>query len=210
MAIFDDLPFRNYDVLIAEPNQVENGSIEFMRMLEDHDDGVSLPLRNDTAERAFPTRKFSWLLETRALKRDFYRFIYRIRGRQKVMWVPTWRQDFQMIDDVPPGEYVIPVKDGGFSWHELHETAIAILMTDGTFKYRLAGYGGEYESDQFDGITISLNQPLYQGLLRSEVVMICRMDLARLDHDLIELKHHTDELATAVTVFKDVGAIRNV
>lgn len=206
MAIFDDLPFRNYDVLIAEPNQIENGSIEFMRMLEEHDDGVSLPVRNDTAERAFPTRKFSWLLESRAAKKEFYRFIYRIRGRQKIMWVPTWREDFQMIDDVPPGEWYIPVKDEGLSWVEMDEPAICIMMVDGTFKYRLAANGDYYDG----GMTINLNQPLYQGLLRSEVLMICRMDLARLDHDLIELKHHTDELATAVTVFKDVGAIRNV
>lgn len=209
MVIFDDLPFRSYDVLIAQPNFVDNGSVEFVRMVEEHDDSVSLPRRNDTAGIAFPTRKFSWLLEGRADKNRFYRFLYRIRGRQKIMWVPTWRNDFEMIADIGVGSAQMQIKEIGLVRLGLdaRNRFICFMMDDGTFKYRYIK-NWQYVSAGVEKLIF--DKPFYNGLQKSNVLMVCFMSLSRLDHDLIEIKHVTDKLATAVTVFKTVWNIRNV
>lgn len=209
MAIFDDTPYRAYDVLIAEPNLVENGSIEFARMTEDYDNRVSLPRRNDTANIVFPVRKFSWLLDGRQEKYRFYRFLYRIRGRQKIMWVPSWRSDFEMLDDIAINSNQMLIKAVGLQKLGLEERNVHLcfMMDDGSFKYRAIK---RYEYVGPTAERLILDRPFYNGLDKDNVLMVCYMTLARLDHDLIEIKHHTDTLASAVTVFKTVWNIRHV
>ena len=212
MAIFDDLPYLSYDVLISEPNKVDNGTIEFARLLEEHDNRVSLPLRNDTADLAFPTRKFAWLMESKREKLNFYRFLYRIRGRQKMMWIPSWREDYQLTQDVSAGSATITVKGNALSFYDfetIFDKHLIFMLSDGSFEYRsITGY--ESSGNPGDAETLTLDRPFYSGLLRSNVVAICFMSLARLDHDLIEIKHHTNQIATAITVFKTVWNIRDV
>lgn len=211
MAIFDDFPYRAYDVLIMEPNQVENGQFTYARMLEDYDNLVSLPERYDTAGQAFPTQKFLWLLDGRQKKIEFYKFLYRVRGRQKVMWVPSWREDIELRTNIAPGSALMSIGNVGFSTLGIDDRKrhLIFIMADGTFQYRRIE-SAAFVSAQEE--TLTLNRPFYSGLTKDAVLMVCYLNLARLDNDLIEIRHRSDMdgIATAATLFKIVWDIRNV
>lgn len=211
MAIFDTRPYRTYDVLIMEPNEIESGEVTHNRLFEEHDNRVSLPRIIDTAKEGFPVQKFLWYLDGRGAKIDFYRFLYRVRGRQKMMWVPTWKQDLILTASTPEKGRTLTVKNiglsrGGYSERRSH---IMIKLDDGRKFYRRIN-DTEFVSNEEENITI--HEGIFTGLDPTKVDMICFMGLARLDNDTIEIRHHTDMdgIATCATVFKTIWDIRNV
>lgn len=211
MAIFDDLPYRTYDVLIMEPNQIENGDTSYDRRMEEHDNLVSLPHITDTADESFPTQKFLWLLANRKEKIDFYRFIYRIRGRQKMMWVPTHLDDIRMVLDAAPEAATLTIENIGLSTVGIgtRQRHLMFRRVDGTYAYRRIENAAWVSSKRE---TITLDRGFYDGLNRSAIDMISFIALARLDNDSIEIRHQgdMDGVATSATVFKTIWDIRDV
>lgn len=211
MAIFDTTPYRNYDVLVMTPNEIQNGDQNFARMLEEHDNRVSLPQIIDTAEESFPTTKFSWLLASRLEKIEFYQFIYRVRGRQKLMWVPSYKNDMTLLADVAADVATLTIKNIGLSKIGLgdRQRHIRFAFIDGTFLYRRIESAAFVNSKQE---TITLDRGFYSGLSRSSIEMISFMTLARLDNDTIEIRHQTDMdgVATSATLFRTTWDIRDV
>lgn len=210
MAIFDDLPYRSFDVLIMEPNRVEQGVTVFDRELEEHDNKVSLPLRYDPAKLTFPSQKFFWLLENRKAKIDFYRFLYRVRGRQKAFWAPSWREDLELAGDIAGGSNQFGIKNVGLAGFGGNGYVyLMFFMADGTYKYRQVIDVNEL-SAEFEMVTV--DRPFFAPVLASDVLMVSFMTIVRLDTDLIEIRHQTDMngVATSVTVLKTCWNLRNV
>lgn len=212
LTIFDALPYRGYNVLIYEPNISENVDKVYARMLEEYDDNRALPVRYDTGGIAFPTHKFSWVLNGPQQRNLFYAFLQYVRGRQKAFWTPTWKSDFELVEDIAAGATTMKVRNVGMGKYDIkgerqHLVIIQVTSVGYKFTYRQIL---DVTPINAASETLTLDEQIFDGIEADSVAMICFMYLGRLDNDLIELKHVTDQIATTTTIIKAVWELRHV
>lgn len=93
----------------------------------------SSPLRNDGKVEAFTVgpdsgvvagfwddnfvqlnRAYRWVQEGRANINAFRSLLGRVKGRKKPFWVPSWRNEWQVVSDITDTDAVIVVKNNGW------------------------------------------------------------------------------------------------
>lgn len=194
--------YRHHPVLEPASDWSEQITSQYLRMLQELDNGSGIPVRMDTARRAFLLMSHHWTSVGREQQAALRRLFYFLRGRQRAIWVSSGCSDFTPVSGLANG--TIDVEYAAFA--ELGvvngRCDLRIQLTDGTHLYRritgVAIIDDAVERLALDGdhITVDLNQ----------IVSISYLTLCRQESDSVAWQHVTDAdgLATISTMFRGV------
>ncbi|ARU87124.1 hypothetical protein [Pseudomonas sp. M30-35] len=197
--------YRGRPVWDRSPDESENITHTTQRLRQTLDSGFAQPLITDTAKRALQVlgqRHLDLGREARAMVRSF---IYGMRGRQKVVWVPSHMDDLTLVATISAVATTLDIAYIGytrFSAGEPGRRDIRIELADGsTFMRRLIG--SIELSTQIE--RVAMDSPLDVEVHPNQVVRISWMNLMRFENDVQEIEHMTDSQGVAAwaTVFRE-------
>jgi hypothetical protein len=197
--------YRGRPVWDRRPDDTENLTHAAQRLRSTLDSGFAQPLITDTARRALQMlgqRHLDLGREARALVRSF---IYGMRGRQKVVWVPSHMDDLTLVATISAVSTTMDIENIGytrFSNGKPGRRDIRIELFDGSvFMRRLIG------STELDGRVerVGLDSALGVEVQPHQVARISWMNLMRFESDVQEIEHMTDSegVAAWATAFRE-------
>lgn len=181
--------YRGRPVFEQRPDESEDLSVGYERLLLTLDNGTSLPAVTDTASRNFGLQQHRWLLAGRAESAAWRSLVYGLRGRAKSVWVPTHANDFTLTK--PAAGSLLTVERVGYSRFGVGTQGrrdIRIELVNGTVIYRRITAATEGASTE----DLSLDSDLPSAINPADVGRISYMALCRLADDTVELEHLTD------------------
>tara|TARA_R110002072_G_scaffold298960_2_gene473720 strand:+ start:9476 stop:11191 length:1716 start_codon:yes stop_codon:yes gene_type:complete len=158
------------------------------------------------ANYPFMDREFRWIYEGRADIIKARELIGHLNGRQKSVWMPTWRPDFEVVSNIISGATVITVRDKDyvrfFSNHPAR-THIFLLLNNGTYFCR----EWTIVVDLLDGtVNLVLDAAIDQAISISEISMLCYLLRRRSMSDDSSLTWHSSTVAEGRHVMRAVKA----
>lgn len=209
-AAFPAIMYNGLPVLNVRPDESDDLSDSYSRMMDILDGQFGKRTFFDTAGKTFISQAYNWAVIGRAKNAELRSLLYALRGRTKPMWLPTFNQDFTLVAPVGAGDQVMTVANTGFSTINVLQTNrqdVRIELKDGTvmFKRILA-----YAAISDDQEAIGFDSEFDRDIEPDEVRMISFMGIFRLDSDSIEINHDTDAsgLARVATSWKSNPAVR--
>lgn len=203
--------YNGVPILDMRPDESEDLTHTYTRLLETLDNTTGIPRRFDLAGVQFATQQYRWAvigIENNALLR---RTLYRMRGKAEAIWLPTFMQDFTLAQPVNLGDTMIRVKNVGFTRTGAlgpGRQYIRIEALGGKVVYRRIVASTEME----DGTEIiGVDEEFETQFFPNEMIAISFMGIARLDTDSIEINHDTDvQGLTRITAsFRTTPAMRH-
>lgn len=198
--------YRGRPVLEARPDESEELSSRYQRLLRTLDSGLALPLTTDAAGRALPMQGYRWQELGRSERANFRALLYGLRGRQVPVWVPTHADDLTLLATVTDVATTLDVEHLGytrFGQGRPGRRDIRIELWDGSAYHRRITGSSELS---FDAERLAIDAPLGRQIEPAEVRRISWMALCRLDSDAVEIEHITDSegVAKSALVFRGV------
>jgi hypothetical protein len=203
-GVWSGLEYLGKPVMETGPNFREAVDLSFLRKSEVLDNETGLTHLNDSAGRAFTVQMHSWLLSGRQAQTEFRSMLYRLRGKQKAIWLPTFRNDLILSAPAAAADEHIDVKKIGYAYTG------GDISGRKHFIFRSEGVTGEIDgtaaapSTAEERLTLAaaIGEDIEAGRYASF------MEVGRLDQDTVEITHHTDsdgaaECRTAFRSFLD-------
>jgi hypothetical protein len=209
---------NNFDgrpTLILDDTIFINGSTfseEFKQkgQLVDFKTGAFFQLTQELkARRVTP---FGWRVENEAAHWKLRALLFYLRGKQRTVWVPTWRQDFVVNTNIGNGSTTIDIENQEF--YKFVENVppwagLRLEQTNGTISYHRIT-SSDFISTTTERLTITPGVP--NAILVAEVERVDLMVLSRLTDDKVTLLHNwmdaeTDETDVVVDV-KFIGDLQ--
>ncbi len=208
------LPFPTYAgflVLTTHPDESQDITHGRIRMLEELDSETGLSRRYDSAGLDFTLQRHHWLNLGRQEHAELRTLFYTLDGRRNLMWVPTFANDFVVVDAALAGDTNIKVRLCGFTAFggpRFSRDRIWIKLRDGTDLYRRITGSSLTGSDKE---TIQLDSALGVAFAPQDVARVSFMALCRLDSDTMEIEHYTntDGAARVALTFRSAPDIRS-
>lgn len=209
----DDSPvYMGHPIFTLTPDLNDRINMEFARKLYALGNDFGKSFYADAADRAFVAQGHAWFLKGRRAQARFRDFLYRMRGRARSFWLPTFNDDLTLAQAYGAGVDVIEVQKAGYglaggpgkgrdhiaiflrSGQVIVRKVLALLNPSVTWRERL-----------------KLSAVLGTAIDPATVKRISFCDLARLDQDQFDLSHHTDTdgVTTANAVFRTFGDTRD-
>lgn len=179
-------------VLETRPDDSEELSFGFERMMATVDNDHGIPAYEDVADRAFQTVQYRWSIVGRQKTHQLRQFLSYLRGRARAVWVPTFMADFSIDADVANGATFVAVKNVGYTDSGALAAGrehIRIELRSGVNIHRRITASAVASATRE---TLTLDTPIATGFLATDVVRISFMQLSRMTEDSIELMHPTD------------------
>jgi len=205
-ALMPTTLYRGQSVFETRPDEGEDLTSSYQRLLLTLDSGSAIPLMTDTANRAFPVQAHRWLEMGRSERAALRSFIYAMQGRQKSVWLPTHADDLTLVDIVSSLATTLDIANIGYSRFASAKPGrrdIRIELWDGSVYFRRITGSSELSSDIE---RISIDATFGRQILPVDIVRISWLVLCRLDSDTVEIEHMTDSEGLAATqlVFRGV------
>lgn len=197
--------YRGRPVWDRRPDESENITHATQRLRQTLDSGFAQPLITDTAKRTLQVlgqRHLDLGREARAMVRSF---IYGMRGRQKVVWVPSHMDDLTLVATISSVATTLDIAYIGytrFSAGKPGRRDIRIELADGSSLMRRL-VGSIELNTQIE--RVAMDSPLGVEVQPNQVVRISWMNLMRFENDVQEIEHMTDSQGVAAwaTVFRE-------
>lgn len=191
--------YRDKPLYLEHPEESENLTTTYQRVLEFVDNATGVPRNVDTAGLGFTIQGHRWLLNGRAKQAAMRSLWYYLRGKQRSMWIPTHSMDFIVVEPIEPNTRVVTVEATGYVDYGAMLSGrrdILITLTNGQYFARRItstekGTGVERLYLDEDVSTTSI--PV------ASIQRVSFLVLSRLDQDFIEIRHETDSDGTAST-----------
>ncbi len=198
--------YRGWPVLAERPDESEDLTRAYQRLLLELDSGAALPLLTDTAQRAFPVMQHRWQLAGRTAQGVFRSLLYALNGRQAALWLPTHADDLTLVATVSDVATTLDVEAIGytrFASAKAGRRDIRIELVDGSVLHRRITGSTELSADVE---RLAIDSPLGRTVNPDEVLRISWLVLCRLDSDSVTIKHETDAdgVARSQAVFRGV------
>lgn len=202
--------YDGFPVLTTRPDDSEDLTHDYQRLITELDGLRGLPYFRDTAARGFTGQTYRWGVQGRQNYAAIRRLLHLLRGRWRSIWLPTFMQDMTITRTALATDSAFYVKAFGytdFGGAVAGRDTVMILLRDGTTVY------AKITSSAVDGTeeVMNLSAPLGVEIGPENVMRISYMALSRLDADQIELDHRADAegLTVCSVTFKSVPNIRN-
>lgn len=198
--------YRGYPILKQPPEESDDLTNTYARLLQIVDNNSGLPLYVDTASLGFTAQAHKWQMHGRDQHTLWRSFFYYMAGQWRSVWVPTFAADLVPVDRAIAGNTTIDVEWVGYSRFGVGQPArrdIMITMKDGTQLFtRILDAQELTESTE----RLSLEAAWGKTYEASDFLRISYMAWCRLDQDFIEIQHETDieGLSTAKAVFRSL------
>lgn len=189
--------YQGYPILQHRPNWAQQISTDFERELFEFDPGQGRRFRSDPPDRAFMLTRYSMLFDSFAEKAAFRSLLYRLRGQQKPLWVPSFNDDIRMVSGALSGDDELLVERCGFGLVGGVSDDIADVLISRNLPVRISTIAAPPDP--------SIERLVLDDVLPRDVAAGERgslLSLSRLDQDVITLTHVTDEVATAPLTWK--------
>lgn len=206
------LPYPTYldfPVLTTRPDEGQDITHGHARLFDEIDGESGLLLRYDTAGIDFTTQQHQWLSLGRQEHAELRTLFYYLDGKRSPLWLPTFADDFTLVEDVLATDDALVVERCGFTAYggpRVGRDRLWIALRDGTNIFReITG-----SSLAINGESIVLDSDVGTAFAVSDVARICFIALSRLDTDTVEINHHSDtEGASRVSLtFRSAPDIR--
>lgn len=199
--------YKDLFVLEREPNEVQDLSFEYSRLLAELDNQTGKRQRNNTLLWGSTVQQFAFFVKRRVDHTWFRGLLYTLQGRRNPLYVPTFFMDLDVTEDLSSSS--ITVKRCGYSdfagpFGFRGRTDIVIILHDGTRLYREI-VGSALIGDG-DTENLTLNSGFSPAVPKERVKRISFLTRCRLDSDSIEIVHHTDSsgVATCTVNFREI------
>lgn len=186
------LNYQGSPLLTLAPDRSTEITTEQTRIQDSQDSQTGLIFRTDSANRAFAVQSHGWQIKGREAHADFRSFLYTLRGRQRMVWLPTFNDDLIITDPVAIGATRANIEACGMSY----------VGGGGPIPGRATAWTGS------EVVNIaSIQAPPGPGRERLGLLTPTAgsyapgaswafLQAARLDQDQVELHHHTDSDGT--------------
>lgn len=196
-AIMPSTLYRGDPVFSDRPEESEDLTSTYQRLLDVVDNRTSFPITVDKAGLGFTAQAHRWLMYGRAEQSKMRSFLYALSGQLKAVWVPTHYADLVVVADILASSTSIDVEWVGYSRYGRMQPGrrdIMITLRNGTVIYRRI-----LDASEVDGNTerISVDSSFTSLIKKEDVLRISYMARCRLDQDFIEINHQTDSDGTA-------------
>lgn len=197
--------YSGHPLLTIEPNRSTEISTDHTRLADEADGEIGLRYRRDSAGRAFAVQSHNWQIKGREAHADFRSFLYTLRGRTRMVYIPSFNDDLFLARDVAMGANRADIEKIGLAYVGGNSPIPGrALFWTGQEVVRHAGFSAALapaeERLNLQAVTIAAYKA---GQTWSF------LEAARLDQDSIELHHHTDsdgvmEVSAGFHTFADV------
>lgn len=182
--------FEGYPVVVEHPNEANNLTTGFSRILKEIDNDVGLIRRLDTAGRAFSNQQYEKIMRQRMDHATYRAFLYYLKGQLVPLWLPTFYEDFRLVEPAVSGNDFLIVKNTGFTVSGGPRPGREIISVEtwgGDPIFRRVISSGFVGSNEI----LTLDSPLDTDIPLSSFRKISFMELNRLTQDRVEITHHT-------------------
>jgi hypothetical protein len=125
----------------------------------------------------------------------FRKWLHSRKGKQKAFYLPTWNNDFELVDDVAEFDTILQVRNTQASLFSSVPFDIMLKLNDGSIMYRRVSAVTEYPT--YEALTIDAAVGVV-GM--ADVKTLCHLNLCRLNADSIELKHKHNLVETTIPI----------
>lgn len=193
--------YRGRPVLHVRPNEVQDLTDTFKRLTLQLDNGTSPPLITDTGGQSFDLRghRFS---STRAQHAVLLSLLYALRGRQKIVWRPTWADDLTITQNISASGSALVVQNIQYHNYLLgssNRRDIAIFMRTGQVIYHRIVNAVPLSDDEE---LLTLDPPVVEGFSPSDVQQVSYLIPSTLASDTVSIEHITDDNREVNVVFE--------
>ncbi|ASK91045.1 hypothetical protein KWH04_01195 [Xanthomonas campestris pv. trichodesmae] len=184
--------YRGVPVLEEVPDESEDLSRQYQRLLTLLDNGINAPAVTDLVGTGIAVQQHRWFLAGRAARSAWRSLAYYLAGRAGAIWVPTFADDLRLTAVVAATAATLDIKMIGYARFGAGKTGrrhIRIELFDGrTIHRRITG------AVVVDAGTerLSLDLPPDIELSKANVRRISWLQLMRLQDDAVEIDHVTD------------------
>lgn len=182
--------FTNYPVVTLEPNRRDDLRMSYTRTMAEIDSRLGKLYRKDTASRAFTTNFYNWQAKGRENHHKLRQSLYRLNGRQKAVWMPTFGRDAVIATTGTIGQTFIQIEKIGYGYLGTQNIGRdhLLLKVGNNIQVVKINSTGAATDPAYE--RLNLASALTFGLpIGTELSFI---DTMRLDQDDLEIMHHTD------------------
>lgn len=189
-----DFTYAGAPVLTTPPNRRDALDQSFQRLLASMDNDTGRQRVVDIAGRSFTTQIYNWLVNGREAHHKMRQLLYWLRGRQRMLWVPTFNDDVRLARTSNAASQLLDIEKIGYGYTGGAVAGRDRVLLKGATGYEIArvtATGAALDADEERLVLATgLTQQMTAGTYGSFV------DAARLDQDSIEITHHTDSDGT--------------
>lgn len=181
-----DRVYAGLPVLTKAPNRREVIDLTFLRNSLKVDNDHGLPELGDDAGRAFTVQTHMALMRGRAEHMAFRQMLYRLRGQQGGLWLPTFNEDIKLARPAASADTRLNIKKIGYAY-----TGGAVNGRD----YALIRDQIVRITNTEAPLSSSEERLVLSGAVGADLLAGSTgswLETVRLATDDIEIKHHTD------------------
>lgn len=196
--------YQGQEVFLTKPNWADTPTFTFQDAYETFGDASSGLLEFDqTSDWPTILRRARYDFTTRSAIVDFRKFLARRAGRWAPCWLPSWNDDFRIVENANSNASVLRVTDNNYrGFVEGHAARRNIAI----FRYSTANpLIVQIVSTEQNGdgtINLVLTASIGTSITVSDIKRVCHINLFRLASDQVTLTWETPNVATAILTWQ--------
>ncbi|MDR2871307.1 MAG: hypothetical protein LBV45_02065 [Xanthomonadaceae bacterium] len=190
-----DIPathYRGYPVFDWRPDRSQDPIARYVRLSHVLDEHTGLTSVLDRPNRPYRGDTLHFLLDGRTQRDMGRRWLYRLAGRYRYVWLPSGTHDVHLVQPASAADTALVIQWSGytrFARTQPNRRDLRIELRDGSiFFRRIIGYG-ELDAEREQ---LTIDAPLDQRLDPGNVRLISFMTRTALAHDDVVIDHLTD------------------
>lgn len=207
----EPLPLVDGTPLVTiEPNRMDALEQTYGRVMGEFDSETGRIRRYDENLRSFQTQFYNWRAVGREQHHRLRQTLYRLKGRQKAVWLPSFNRDIVLADDLTIGEGSVDIQKIGY--HILGgpiDGRDRVLIRDNTGANRVIKFDGSADvSEDVERLSLDANSTFNASAGGHGSFL----SMVRMDQDVVEITHHTDSegVSEATAAFRSFSPARAV
>jgi hypothetical protein len=198
--------YRGYPVLEQVPNEKNDLTHSYERLISQLDNKTGLVLQKDHAQAVFGLYQYDWMTFGRQEQANLRGLFYALSGSQKAIWLPTFSDDLTLKSIITASGQTLDVQWCGYSrfaQSELGRQDIQLTLKNGTVLYRRITASTEVDSST-ERLAVDTTFPTQ--ILPTEIIRISFVSLCRLSNDSVVIEHlnDSDGIAKSSATFRGV------
>ncbi len=206
IATLPTTTYRNYPVLEEKPNEQNDLTHSYERLLSQLDNKTGFSLQKDLAQSAFGLYQYDFMTCGRVQQANLRALFYALRGSQKAIWLPTFSSDLTVKAVITASSQIMDIQWCGytrFAKGQLGRQDIQISLRNKTVLYRRIT-----SATEIDNATerLAVDQPFNSQINVNDIINISFLSLCRLSNDTLTFEHinDSDGIAKASVTFRGV------
>jgi hypothetical protein len=198
--------YRNSPVLEEKPNEQNDFTHSYERLLAQLDNKTGFSLQKDLAQAAFSLYQYDWMTYGRVQQANLRALFYALRGSQKSIWLPTFSNDLTVKAVITANSQMIDIQWCGytrFAQKQLGRQDIQIILRNKTVLYRRITSATEINNTTE---RLGVDQAFSNQINVKDILNISFISLCRLSNDTLTFEHinDSDGIAKASVTWRGV------